>query len=249
MASGINIQELVDQVVNIISPSSSLPNATEDQWKQLFNKIHTTKTNEAPLSMGKPNEAPLSTGYQNPIKTTYYCSGVFGSGDARHKGIHNGVDLRVAGGTSVYPITEGVVINVTNDSKGGNSISIQHANKITSRYAHMGTISVYPGEQVGKNTVIGSIGNSGNAANTAPHIHLEIKENGQFVNPNKYVYVPPYSNLQEEEKNNLWLSQDHKNAARSFNVNKHLAGRTALASKINKLEKIANIYYQFTNDF
>ena len=265
---GVDVSGLLSQVINIVSPTTSeapvgskpsatrdmlnMPTATENQLRDALRSMYgrTTNTVNTPPKSSPPiSEVPASTGYQNPIKGKYYCTGVFGHGDARHKGVHNGADLRAPGGTPVYPITEGTVTHVGGGGKGGISVTIQHADKITSRYAHLGTVSVHPGDSVNKNTVIATVGDSGNAAGTAPHIHFEIKENGTFVNPNKYIYVPPYSDLQPEEKGNLWLSDEAKNTARSFDVNKHLANtRVALTNMIDKLEKIANVYYSFTID-
>jgi len=232
----VNVDSLLNQILNIVSPAT-----TEEQMRDALQSMRG----------GTKNVPAASTGFQNPIKGTYYCTGAFGQGDARHKGIHNGADLRASGGTPVYPITDGTVISVTGGGKGGNVVVIQHSNKLTSRYAHLGIVNVHPGDNVNKNTIIATVGDSGNAAGTAPHIHLEIKENGQFVNPNKYIYVPPYSDLQPEEKGRLWLSEEAKKEARSFKMNEHLANknRSALASRINKLEKIANLYDKIAKSF
>lgn len=211
------------------------------QFLQLVSEEGLVKQPTQPAApVRETTKLPSNRTYQNPIKGTYYCSGLFGHGDARHKGIHNGVDLRAPGGTSVYSIANGVVHSVSSEPKGGNVIAINHGNNLKSIYRHMGMIYVRPGQEVDKEIVIGTVGDTGNAKNTPPHVHFEIKENGQYVDPKKYIYVPPYTGLQPGERS--WLSTEHKQNARNFKVNEHLSRQ---ASYIDEIEKIANLYYYF----
>jgi len=256
----LDVNEILKQVIQLVSrdtPKSKPAEASspDDFIQQFFQSI----TNDdkptsptTPIARSNVKQTPTatvmpeSTGFQAPLKGIYYNSGAFGAGDARHHGIHNGVDLRISGGTPVYPMTEGIVINVNSGGKGGNSVRIQHPDKIKTYYAHLGTVTVHVGDSVRKDTVIGTVGDSGNAKGTSPHVHFEVSQNGQLMNPNKFIYVPPYSNLQPGEK--PWLSEDDKRAADSFNMSRHLAApsKTATSSKIETLEKIAAIYYKIT---
>jgi len=157
--------------------------------------------------------------WQNPIRGTYYNSGAYQQPDEKHAGVHNGVDLRAAGGTDIYPIAPGFVENVAAWDKGGNIVTILHPYGVRVYMAHLGTINVKSGDFVSKDTIIGTIGDSGNAGKygTYPHIHLEIKVNGSLVDPGKFVYVPPYTNF-DKNKEKAWLSEDHKQQARSFKL-------------------------------
>lgn len=220
----IDLDTILSQLINLFQTN-------QNTFKQ--NQSVSTKSESNNIT-----KTPIDTQYQNPLKVTYYNSGDFGKGDARHKGVHNGVDLRAPGGTPTYSITNGVVDSVSSQPKGGNVISISHGNNLKTVYRHMGTVNVKPGQEVDKSTVIGTVGDSGNAIGTAPHIHFEVKENGTYVDPKKYIYVPPYSNLQPGEVS--WVSQEHKQNARNFKVNEHLS---RVASKADKIEKIANLYY------
>lgn len=105
---------------------------------------------------------------------------------------HFGVDIGGAKGTSIYAIGPGFVKSITNESnnpKGGNTITTVHNNgELTSYYAHLDSINVKPGQRVDKTTVIGTLGDSGMIYNgkkriTAPHIHWQVKVNGQDINP------------------------------------------------------------------
>lgn len=172
-------------------------------------------------------------GWQAPIKGTYYNSGAFGIGDARHKGKHDGVDLRASGGTTVYPIGVGFVESVRSTPKGGYSISILHDKNVRAYYAHLGTIKVKPNDFVDNNTAIATVGNSGNAKGTMPHIHLETRINGSLVNPSIFFDVPAYTNF-DRTKEVAWLSDKDKQIANNFNLSNHL---DATAEVVNKLLK------------
>jgi murein DD-endopeptidase MepM/ murein hydrolase activator NlpD len=188
--------------------------------------------------------------FQNPIKGNYKNSGDFSPNiatDARHKQGHQGVDLRAPGGTAVYPIADGVVTAVGYDTvdengnktnKGGNTVNIEHADNVKTYYAHLGTVSVHKGDKVTKDTVIGTVGNSGNASVTAPHLHFQVWQNGQLKNPGKgYIDVPKYSKFENEQ---LWLSDEAKQEAAQFNKQKHLSQR--FSRRIDQINKLADLY-------
>lgn len=197
-----------------------------------------------PKTQQKVNKSTLSNdkkalleerfgGWQSPIKGVFYNSGEYGIGDERHKGRHDGVDLRAPGGTSTYPISEGFVEKVDSWDKGGNIITILHAKNVRTYYAHMGTVTVQPGQYVDKNTVIGTIGNSGNAINTAPHIHLEVRQNGKLINPGTLFDIPKFTKF-NKEKEKIWLSQDAKQIAKNFNMKEHQSKLAFVSDKFFK---------------
>lgn len=95
---------------------------------------------------------------------------------------HRAVDLNGQLGEPVYPIMDGAVEDVFyNRFSYGNHLIINHGSGFKSLYAHLAKIVVEEGEEVDKNTVIGTVGTTGWA--TGPHLHLEIWDNGQPINP------------------------------------------------------------------
>ena len=52
------------------------------------------------------------------------------------------------------------------------------------RYAHLDEIVTTKGTKVGRNQVIGKVGETGLA--TGPHLHFEIMLNGEYIDPNMY---------------------------------------------------------------
>ena len=67
----------------------------------------------------------------------------------------------------------------------GNTIVINHGNGISSRYGHGKSLSVKAGDSVTQGQAIMISGSTGRS--TGPHLHFEIKINGQLVDPLKYV--------------------------------------------------------------
>lgn len=71
----------------------------------------------------------------------------------------------------------------------GNNVLLDHGKgtngiKYSTRYAHLSTVVVKPGEVVAKGQVIGYSGNTGNSFGA--HLHFEIRENATCVNPMGY---------------------------------------------------------------
>jgi hypothetical protein len=103
---------------------------------------------------------------------------------------HPGIDIAGNDNQIIYPIAQGTVAVVEYDRFGyGNSVIVTHGNKIVSRYAHLSKVKVQTGESVDKNSALGYVGSTG--WSTGPHLHLEIYQEGQTINP--LTVVPDYS--------------------------------------------------------
>jgi len=95
-------------------------------------------------------------------------------------GFHRGIDLLAPLGTPITPISDGVVSEVSLGRLGwGNTVVIDHADGLASRYAHMKEIKVIEGEQISKDRALGTVGMTG--WTTGPHLHLEVYQNGRAV--------------------------------------------------------------------
>lgn len=222
-----------------------------DELKSLFSSHKPAPTAPATQTPAKSNaDIPKGDGtYQAPVRGSWKSSGGFSMSatDARHPKGHMGVDLRAPGGTTLYPMADGVVTNVGTDPKGGNIVNVQHANGIRTYYAHLGTISVHKGDKVTKDTALGTIGDSGNAAGTHPHCHFQVWKDNQIQNPAQFFNVPAYQNATPDEKK--W-APGAEAIAKNWSLRDHQskAPRTAVASisEIDKLVKACDAYYQAT---
>jgi len=99
-------------------------------------------------------------------------------GKLRH---HNGVDIALAEGTEIKPVLAGRVIYSGKTSGYGNCVIIEHENRIQTVYAHNSKNLVNAGDTVTENTVIALSGSTGRT--TGPHLHFEVRVNGEPVDP------------------------------------------------------------------
>ena len=96
-----------------------------------------------------------------------------------HK-LHSGIDFQYGDGLA-YAAARGTVAEVSRDPAYGNLVTIAHGQGITTRYAHLATASVNPGDAVAPGQVVGKIGSTG--LSTGPHLHFEVLVAGQFQDP------------------------------------------------------------------
>ena len=98
---------------------------------------------------------------------------------------HNGVDLAAPTGTPIRAVAGGRVVFADPYAGYGNLIVIDHGNTLTTHYGHCETISVKPGQTVLPGAILGTVGQTGLA--TGPHLHFEIRRNGEPYDPLKIV--------------------------------------------------------------
>ena len=68
----------------------------------------------------------------------------------------------------------------------GNLVKVDHGNGVETWYAHTSKMLVKAGDAVKAGDVIAKVGSTGNS--TGPHLHLEIRINGEHVDPQDYLY-------------------------------------------------------------
>jgi murein DD-endopeptidase MepM/ murein hydrolase activator NlpD len=99
---------------------------------------------------------------------------------------HTGVDVAAALGSVVRATADGVVVAVAHTGVGyGNYVIIAHGSGVLSLYGHLLATDVKVGEKVVRGQRIGREGSSG--LSTGPHLHFEIRINGQVANPMRYL--------------------------------------------------------------
>jgi len=94
---------------------------------------------------------------------------------------HKGVDLKAAEGDPVNATGTGRVVFSGRNGGYGNSVVIEHANGLQTRYAHLSASLVSVGDQVSEGQPIGRAGHTGRA--TGPHVHYEVLDQGRAVDP------------------------------------------------------------------
>jgi murein DD-endopeptidase MepM/ murein hydrolase activator NlpD len=99
--------------------------------------------------------------------------------------MHEGVDMAAPTGTPVYAPADGTVEMAQRFGGYGNFIEIKHGGAMETRYGHLSAYNVVAGQYVHKGDVIGYVGSTGRA--TGPHLHYEVRINGEAVNPMPYL--------------------------------------------------------------
>ncbi|ODT68101.1 MAG: hypothetical protein ABS75_21615 [Pelagibacterium sp. SCN 63-23] len=97
--------------------------------------------------------------------------------------LHTGVDLAARSGTPIYAAGDGVITWYKWQSGYGNKVEMQHVNGYETAYGHMSRYAdgVSVGSKVRQGQLIGYVGSTGQS--TGPHLHFEIKINGNLVDP------------------------------------------------------------------
>lgn len=99
--------------------------------------------------------------------------------------MHEGVDFSAPRGTPIYATGNGVVKLTKKSARGyGNHVEIDHGYGFLTKYCHMQSFKVKPGQRVARGQCIGYVGNTG--MSTSPHLHYEVIRNRKKVNPAHY---------------------------------------------------------------
>jgi murein DD-endopeptidase MepM/ murein hydrolase activator NlpD len=101
------------------------------------------------------------------------------------RSMHKGIDIAAKHGTDIIAMADGIVIFSGRKGGYGKIVEVRHANGLETRYAHNHRNLVHEGDMVRKGQVIAKLGSTGRS--TGPHIHFEVRRNGEAINPMQYL--------------------------------------------------------------
>lgn len=101
------------------------------------------------------------------------------------RSMHKGIDIAAKRGSEIVAMADGLVIFSGRKSGYGNIVEIRHPNGLETRYAHNQRNLVSEGDLVRKGQTIARLGSTGRS--TGPHVHFEVRKNGEAVNPMRYL--------------------------------------------------------------
>jgi murein DD-endopeptidase MepM/ murein hydrolase activator NlpD len=99
--------------------------------------------------------------------------------------LHNGIDFGTDYGTPIGAAGSGTVIYADWYGGYGYTVIIDHGNGLSSLYAHNSDLLVTEGQTVQAGQPISNAGSTG--FSTGPHLHFEVREQGEPVDPMKYL--------------------------------------------------------------
>jgi len=102
----------------------------------------------------------------------------------RYREFHAGLDIAAPAGTPILAADSGVVVFSGWNGGYGLTLVIEHGGGRSTLYGHNSTNLVKVGERVDKGQVIARVGSTGRS--TGPHLHFEVRVNGEPVNPTRY---------------------------------------------------------------
>lgn len=135
------------------------------------------------------NNASISGDYRYPLNGTIIVTSpfslsrvlpeVYGDNEPH---THLGTDFVAPFGTPVLAARDGIVSNTYETLTGGLTVVIDHGGGEETRYLHLSGFACSPGDSVTAGQTIAYSGNSG-IWTTGPHLHFEIRINGEAVDP------------------------------------------------------------------
>jgi murein DD-endopeptidase MepM/ murein hydrolase activator NlpD len=139
------------------------------------------------------SQGAIAVPSEKPVKTAAFTSG-YGVRSDPFRGaaaMHAGIDLAGPVGTPIYATADGVVAESGYNSGGyGNLVKLNHGRGIETRYGHLSSIMVSPGQRVTRGQQIGRMGSTGRS--TGSHLHYEVRIDGRAVNPIPFMKSTDY---------------------------------------------------------
>lgn len=158
----------------------------------------------------------LKSGYE--YMTSGYGNRTYTMNGQKISDFHLGIDLISAkyGTDYIVAFESGKVVYAGYNGGYGNVVYIDHGNGYQTRYAHQKYLNVKVGDYVSKGDILGYMGATGNV--TGPHVHFEVRINGNTVNPYDYVFNGKQFSISGDYTGvityqaytNRWLSEVYK---------------------------------------
>lgn len=150
----------------------------------------TTSANKYLLQNFKTKTTDLPISFPLDIKSFKRISDYYGNRVHPVLGIkteHHGLDISGQFGSPIYPAADGIVKSVKRAYGYGKLITVDHGNNIITYYGHLNKVLVKVGDKIKTGDKIAELGNSG--MSTGPHLHFEIRVNGNSIDPVKLMFT------------------------------------------------------------
>ena len=177
------IEKYTEEAEEIEATSLEVAKSTiEEKVEQKAEEVQKQKEEQERLDkMPSINGIKLAVQPVSGVITSRY-----GVSSRLRKSTHTGLDIAASTGTPIKVIADGTVTCASYQGSYGKLVKIDHGNGLETWYGHTSKMYVSVGQKVTAGDVIAAVGSTGNS--TGPHLHLEIRINGEHVNPQNYLY-------------------------------------------------------------
>ncbi len=174
-----------------------------------------------------------SLAFPVPEKSYKNISSFFGDGRDAGRRKHEGIDIFAERGTPVTAVTDGTVRRVGSNNLGGKIIFLSGGG-YSYYYAHLDSQLVNTGQRVNVGDTLGLIGNTGNARNTAPHLHFGIYSFGKgAVNPYDFLALSDPFN-QPDLSDTVSLNQYQRVSSSKINIRAKASTKSEVIKQLKR---------------
>jgi murein DD-endopeptidase MepM/ murein hydrolase activator NlpD len=165
--SNTMLNQQLDATAELLSQYEKILNNMKANWQKDLDRLDLV-----------PGQLPLSGEF---LLTSSF--GVRADPMTHLPSMHEGIDFVAPVGTPVLATAPGQVLRAEYSGAYGNMVELSHQDGFVTRYAHLKTIFVKPGQFIRREETLGSLGNTGRS--TGPHLHYEVLLRGQPMHPAK----------------------------------------------------------------
>jgi len=185
-------KEFISETIELNESNTSIRTDTSSTKMNQINKLNNIlfSINQEAIYQTKPFSLPTTesrrTSFFGDRRVYAYSNGKSSTT------LHYGIDFGIPTGTPVFSCGKGRVVMAENRISTGWTVVIEHLPGLYSLYYHMDSLLVEVGDFVEQEKQIGFSGATGLA--TGPHLHWEVRLNGEAVNPDFFTGDFPFFN-------------------------------------------------------
>ena len=179
-----DLKKLSDEDINLIINVRTTENVEEIK----VNTLEVAKTNiieklgiDTTKAISNINGIKIAT---LPVSGTI--TSRYGVSSRIRSSTHTGLDIAAPKGTPIKVVADGTITFAEYNGSYGYLVKVKHDNGVETWYAHTSKMYVSAGQKVKAGDIIALVGSTGNS--TGAHLHLEVRINGEHVNPQDYLY-------------------------------------------------------------
>ena len=179
-----------DRLATVQNLKSSALSDTRETREDYLREVEALAAESASLAAqirdAQDGAGTTGTGQASAAGFIWPCDGVVVSGFGMRWGrMHEGIDVGCAYGTPNRAAASGTVIYAGWLGGYGNLVVVDHGNGLSTAYAHASSLLVGVGQSVSQGETVSLVGSTGNSS--GPHLHFEVRVNGQAVDPLLYL--------------------------------------------------------------